>query len=765
MAKDKKIKLETLSQTSKKKKDFLIVAGIASVIGLVGMSVFTFSLDIDKQKVYKNRNMASLKNSQLKITPKENIKESWAMSVENTFKEQQKYLIQFMKEVKETRAENQKELSTLIENSQKETEGKIFDLTETMNKNLDKMRKDVQESLLKQDNRIEELKLMTRSGTNISIDGGSPEEKILLNEDLIPKIDKNARDRRLKELLSGNDNSGKRNSNGHNGTSGTSGFDGSKGSDGYDGQKGSDGYDGINGVGGASVAYTIVKDKNGNSAIRRNIGFELKPRLDKNGVPVKDANGKIIMERIPKGVLLTPLLDDNGNIVKDKDGDTIFINEETNERFRIKMKDGKEVIVNENNEIVDTKIYEKVKGEVSYSIKKDKDGEAIILDNNGNRLTKLKDFNGKYVTNDEGKQVWIDLRNGKKLTAEVDENGKLVLVDENNRVLESVTDSKGIVKFLNKAGAILKKKKVTFFSINTEDVKKYSLKEKRKELSEIKRRAKAKNTYHIMTGLTTAYLVTGVYAPAFAEGKMEPLPVLLQAEGDILIANDDTESLGKCFFLGSAKGNMNSETADIRLNKVSCSLADGTKKIEGSISGWVIGENGIPGVPGQLLHKNGAWLAKTFVAGFLDTFAQSITAFAGAGGKDGSGAISIGDSLAEAGGESTSQVFQQIGSYYLEMAAQIFPVIEVKPGRTVDILLKGGDILTVTDFNSAEIEQIETDIKELEQQKEEDERRLREMEYQNDIKELSIGTQSAPEAGRSFSVKTKTNDLFSEGGK
>lgn len=224
------------------------------------------------------------------------------------------------------------------------------------------------------------------------------------------------------------------------------------------------------------------------------------------------------------------------------------------------------------------------------------------------------------------------------------------------------------------------------------------------------------NSLHIMTGLTQAYMITGAYAPAFESGKEEPLPVLFQVEGDILIANNDTESLDNCMLIGSAKGNMNSQTADIRLHNITCSLADGTKMIEGSISGWVIGENGIPGVQGELMHKNGAWLSKTFVAGFLETFAS---AFSNTDSTeitfddeddDVSPGNAIGDNLKSAGAGGLSTVFGRLGEYYLQMAEQIFPVIEVKGGRTVNILLKGGEDLKIKDFNKVDLSEIEDRI-------------------------------------------------------
>lgn len=257
-----------------------------------------------------------------------------------------------------------------------------------------------------------------------------------------------------------------------------------------------------------------------------------------------------------------------------------------------------------------------------------------------------------------------------------------------------------------------------------------SMDKEEKLLSELKElKAKQNDNFHLMTGLSQAYMITGAYAPAFDSGEEEPLPVLLQAEGDILIANDDVQTVDKCMLIGTAKGNMNSQTADIRLVKISCSLAEGTKKIEGDISGWVIGENGIPGLQGELLHKNGAWLSRTFLAGFLETFSSSL-------GKTDQTAITIGttgtnsssatvpvstamsDNAKQAAAGGLSTVFGKIGEYYLKMAEQIFPVIEVKGGRTVNILLKGGEDFKVTDFKKLDLAAINEKIEDYKKQEE-----------------------------------------------
>lgn len=276
------------------------------------------------------------------------------------------------------------------------------------------------------------------------------------------------------------------------------------------------------------------------------------------------------------------------------------------------------------------------------------------------------------------------------------------------------------------------------------------------ELEKLK--LKRNNNFHLMTGLTQAYMVTGAYAPVFDSGQEEPLPVLLQAEGDILIANNDTQTIDKCFLIGAAKGNMNSSTADIRLVKISCSLGEGTKKVEGNISGWVIGENGIPGIQGELLHKNGAWLSKTFVAGFLETFSSAlggtdsteiVIGSNGSNDKVGVGtAVSENAKSAAFGG--LSSVFGKLGDYYLKMAENIFPVIEVKGGRTVNILLKGGESFSITDFNKLDL----SDINDIIEDEKSFEERVGTTEYLKMKKELEESE------SKETPVENNSNDAF-----
>jgi hypothetical protein len=335
--------------------------------------------------------------------------------------------------------------------------------------------------------------------------------------------------------------------------------------------------------------------------------------------------------------------------------------------------------------------------------------EDLTVDNGKKPKSNKKE---KNVTIEDDKQIIKQNKASTDITDELDallddnEDGNIVKVDKNKTKISSIKKKKTI-------------QRVQMVSLNTSGNVVRMHKKRLKELKERKRLLMKKKigNLHIMTGLTQAYLISGVLAPTGMGGDGETLPVLMKAEGDILIANEDTENIDGCFIIGAAKGNMNTQTADIRLTNISCSLANGKKKIEGAISGWVIGEDNTIGVKGELIHKNGAWLSRTFLAGFLKTFAD---AFGNQGQSQGIPVVQ-GTSISGQGVKSAafsaasgglSSTFGKIGDYYLKMAQQIFPVVQVKGGRTVNILLKGGENLTITEFNKAELSEIEERIAE-----------------------------------------------------
>jgi len=364
--------------------------------------------------------------------------------------------------------------------------------------------------------------------------------------------------------------------------------------------------------------------------------------------------------------------------------------------------------------------------------KSPKQSLIIVVDKQGNKIEKVVDNDKipegaeviKEITPKEDQNITKEETNventSKKEELEIPE----IPLEDKNTTIDTSTDVNSTK--VEKPKKVNHKKDIrtiaidTTFNQNIIAAQMQMTKEAEKEEQEI-------NSYHIMTGLSQAYMITGAYAPAFQEGDSEPLPVLFEAEGDIIQANDHISSVEKCWLLGSAKGNMNSQTANIKLVSISCILDEGNYRIEGALSGWVIGENGIPGIHGELLHKNGAWLARTFVSGFLETFATALSGPQATpinlGTTDTntdttSTGTSISNNALSAGAQGVSTVFNKLGEYYLKMAEQIFPIIEVKGGRTVNILLIGGEDLTITENHSMNIANVNDNLADIRLKKE-----------------------------------------------
>jgi conjugal transfer pilus assembly protein TraB len=75
--------------------------------------------------------------------------------------------------------------------------------------------------------------------------------------------------------------------------------------------------------------------------------------------------------------------------------------------------------------------------------------------------------------------------------------------------------------------------------------------------------------------------------------------------------------LKECFVLADVKGNLATETANMRLNTLSCIKNDGTA-IQRIIRGFVAGENGMEGLQGRVVSKQVTLLGRVLAAAFLE---------------------------------------------------------------------------------------------------------------------------------------------------
>ena len=211
----------------------------------------------------------------------------------------------------------------------------------------------------------------------------------------------------------------------------------------------------------------------------------------------------------------------------------------------------------------------------------------------------------------------------------------------------------------------------------------------------------------LMMGLVDAIMVTGVDAPTNIGTKnsdaKDPLPVLLSVDSETIIANNYVQEYKDCFILGTATGNATTERAYIRLSKMSCVAKNGATRIETEIEGWVYGEDNKVGVSGHLVTKSGTLILKGLMAGVLQGIADSVSNtdnyFENGNGYSNRNNNGLGQGAADGFGSGVGSAFKTLADFYIDMAKDLYPVIEVKGGREVQLLVKGGKEITEVPYN------------------------------------------------------------------
>jgi conjugal transfer pilus assembly protein TraB len=196
-------------------------------------------------------------------------------------------------------------------------------------------------------------------------------------------------------------------------------------------------------------------------------------------------------------------------------------------------------------------------------------------------------------------------------------------------------------------------------------------------------------------------LVTGLDAPTSNQSKQDPFPALLRLKHEAILPNRYRMDIRECFLIASGYGDLSAERAYMRAERISCVKKDGAI-IETAMDAYSVGEDGKAGVRGRLVSKNGQIIANALLSGFVSGITQ---AFAPQKVQAYRTNVTPGEpqtfqypspemlaGQAMMGG--VKGAAEQIADYYLEMAKNIFPIIEIDAGRKVDFIMIRGMSLT-----------------------------------------------------------------------
>lgn len=212
-----------------------------------------------------------------------------------------------------------------------------------------------------------------------------------------------------------------------------------------------------------------------------------------------------------------------------------------------------------------------------------------------------------------------------------------------------------------------------------------------KSASSGSKKIKTTKTY-LPTSFVKAKLITALDAPCGGTAQDNPFPVLLNITGNAQLPNKFRTQLKGCFALASAYGEVASERAYMRLEKISCVGKNG-ETIDMKAEGYIAGEDGKAGLRGTLVSKAGSKIALALLSGTVGGLAAAFAQTATTLQQTPIGPTQIvtpQQSLGYAGATGISSGFQQLSQYYINMAEKTFPVIEINDQRNVTVVFTGG---------------------------------------------------------------------------
>jgi conjugal transfer pilus assembly protein TraB len=191
---------------------------------------------------------------------------------------------------------------------------------------------------------------------------------------------------------------------------------------------------------------------------------------------------------------------------------------------------------------------------------------------------------------------------------------------------------------------------------------------------------------------TKVVLLNGVDAPTSGQGSSNPIPVLLKIKDMSVLPNKFRQDFKECFIIGSAVGDLKSERAYIRGETLSC-VKYNKEIVEKNITGYLAGEDGKAGLSGRVVTKAGQMIARSILAGFVQGVAKAFSMQAMTTSVSPLGATQTIDpnQVAKYGlAQGISSGTNELVKYYLDLAKQLFPIVEINAGRETDfVFLKG----------------------------------------------------------------------------
>lgn len=197
---------------------------------------------------------------------------------------------------------------------------------------------------------------------------------------------------------------------------------------------------------------------------------------------------------------------------------------------------------------------------------------------------------------------------------------------------------------------------------------------------------------YLPVSFTRGVLLGGLDAPTGGQSQSNPHPVLIRLSDNAVLPNKFRGEYRECFVIAAGYGDIGSERAYLRTENLSCVRDDGST-LEVKIQGSVYGEDGKVGLRGRLVTKQGQMLANALLSGIASGIGQGLSTSSTDYSTSALGTVAhtTGSDAYRSGlGSGVGRALDRLAQYYIKLAEQTFPVVEIDAGREIDVVITKG---------------------------------------------------------------------------
>jgi conjugal transfer pilus assembly protein TraB len=197
-----------------------------------------------------------------------------------------------------------------------------------------------------------------------------------------------------------------------------------------------------------------------------------------------------------------------------------------------------------------------------------------------------------------------------------------------------------------------------------------------------------------------ATLLSGLDAPTSEGARGNPSPVFIRIKELAVLPNRVKANLKGCFVIAEGHGNLATERAELRLVSLSCLDRKDNAVIDQKVKGFVVDADGKIGLKGTVVSRMGASIARSLIAGFFGGVGDAFRMSSSTQVVSALGVTQIVDpnQVVKAGvGSGISTAATELQKFYLELAKQTMPVVEVGATKEITLVISEGVELEIKD--------------------------------------------------------------------